>query len=232
MSTNRAPDRAPLPQGPVGRILLALGIAAVATLIAIGVTTRSPEMAAMGFFAVANAVAIVIASSASRTRQAEEAVNEVEEEDPFLPPALSAQELGAAQAQALLVRAERLGASTRSRASVVPSLFLLALGCLCSMLIVALHLVALADERLVWLPLSVSMPWLATLLIAFGAFHRSAKAGFSTRWLQVMAIWGVLWLLVMLGMTMLWRGELWFSLAAIGAITVVTTWGAWREARQ
>ncbi len=145
MSTHRPPDQAPLPQGPVGRILLALGIATVATLIAIGVTTRSPEMAAMGMLAVAYAVVIVIAVSASRARQAEEAVDEVEEGDPFLPPALSAQELGAAQAQALLVRAERLGASTRSRASAAPSLFLLSLGCLCSMLIVALHLVTLTD---------------------------------------------------------------------------------------
>ena len=71
-----------------------------------------------------------------------------------------------------------------------------------------------------------------TLLIAFVAFHRSTKTGFSRRWLQVMATWGALWLLVTPGMTILWRGELWFALTGIGAITAVTTWGAWREARQ
>lgn len=232
MSTNRAPGRSPLLQGPAGRTLLALGIAALAVLSVISVVRRSPELAAMGVFVVANAVAVLTAASASRARQMEETVGEAQEEDPFLPPTLSAQQLDAAQAQALLMRAERLGASTRSRAIVAPSLFLLALGCLCSMSLVALHLASLADERLIWLPLAVSMLWMVVLLIAFGVFQRSTRAGFAARWIQVMTTWGVLWLLIILGMTMLWRGELWFTLAGIGAITLVTTWGAWREARQ
>lgn len=227
MDTSRTPGRSTYLQAP-GRIFIALSIVAVAAFIVVGIVTKDPAIPFIGTICTASLAAV----PAHRARQVAETANEADAEDPLLPPTPSAQQLDAAQARALLMQAERLGDSTRSRASAAPSLFLLSLGCLCSMLIVALHLVALTDESLVWLPLAVSMPWLTILLIAFGAFHRSAKAGFSTRWLQVMTAWGVLWLLIMLGMTILWRGELWFALTGIGAITAVTTWGAWREARK
>lgn len=227
MNSTRAPGQTTCLQSP-GRIPIALGIVAVATFTTLGIVVKDPAIPVMGTLCTAS----LAAAYTHRTRQAEETADEADEADPVRPPAPSAQQPDAAQARALLVQAERLGASTRSRASAAPSLFLLALGGLCSMLVVALHLVALTDEHLVWLPLVVAVPWLAILLIAFIAFHRSTKTGFSRRWLQVMATWGALWLLVTPGMTILWRGELWFALTGIGAITAVTTWGAWREARQ
>ncbi|CAM3171769.1 hypothetical protein ACSL103130_12700 [Actinomyces slackii] len=141
-------------------------------------------------------------------------------------------DLDAEQARELLAQAQRLDSATRSGASLVPSAFLLALGALCSMFVVTMHLVMLTDERLVWLALTAFLPWLAILLAAMTTSIRYVKVGFGRRWAQTMGAWGILWAVTMFGTTRLWKGEVWFVIVSIAALTALTTWGAWREVRR
>lgn len=134
------------------------------------------------------------------------------------------------EARALLTQAQQRSDATRSGASLVPSMFLLTLGAMSSLFVAMMHLLTLTDERLVWLPLAVFFPWMAILIIAVAASTRYVKAGFGRRWMLAMGAWAVVWAVAMLGMNG-WKGELWFTLASIVALTVVTVGGAWREAR-
>lgn len=135
------------------------------------------------------------------------------------------------EARALLAQAQQRGDATRSAASSAPSAFLLALGAMSSMFAVAMHLLTLTDEHLVWLVMAVFLPWLAILIIAMVTSVRYVKTGFGRRWTLSMSAWGIVWVGVVLGMSLLWKGELWFTLTAVIALTAVTVWGAWREAR-
>ena len=47
-----------------------------------------------------------------------------------------------------------------------------------------------------------------------------------------MGAWALVWVVAMLGGTVWWKGQLWFTIAAALALTLVTTAGAWREARR
>lgn len=58
------------------------------------------------------------------------------------------------------------------------------------------------------------------------------KVGFGRRWAQTMGAWGILWAVTMFGTTRLWKGEVWFVIVSIAALTALTTWGAWREVRR
>lgn len=43
---------------------------------------------------------------------------------------------------------------------------------------------------------------------------------------------GTIWVLSIIGGTVWWQGQLWFAVVSALLLTAVTTWGAWREARQ
>lgn len=140
--------------------------------------------------------------------------------------------LDAARARELLNEAGRLGSASRSGASWPAIGTMLGLGATSSMFMVALHLVTLSDEGLVWLPLVVMGVWLAILIGTMTVFTRATKAGFGRRWTQGMLAWSVVWVLSIVGGTVWWPGQLWFTLASIAALTVVTAATAWNEARR
>ena len=136
------------------------------------------------------------------------------------------------QARDLLDQAGRLGAASRSGASWPQITMLLGLGGTSAMFVVALYLVVLADERLVWLPMAFMGLWLAILISTMVVFNRATKAGFGRRWGQAMGAWSVAWIITVIGSTVWWKGELWFAITSALLLTAVTAWGAWREARQ
>lgn len=136
------------------------------------------------------------------------------------------------QARELLERAGQLSAASRSGAGWPQITMLLGLGASSSMFMVALHLVMLADERLVWLPMVIMLLWLAILSVTMLGFARATKVGFSRRWWTVILVWGVVWVVSMLGITVWWPGQLWFAVTAALVLTVVCTFGGWREARR
>ena len=141
-------------------------------------------------------------------------------------------EMDAARARHLLDEAGRLGSIARAGASWPHIAFLLGLGGVSTMFVVALHLVVRSDEHLVWLPMAAMGAWLAILVTVMVVFARASKAGFSRRWVQAMGAWALGWVVAMLGGTVWWKGQLWFAVTAGAALTLITTWGAWREARQ
>ncbi|MDO5533057.1 MAG: hypothetical protein Q4F65_00195 [Propionibacteriaceae bacterium] len=136
------------------------------------------------------------------------------------------------QARDLLDQADRLGAASRAGAGWPQISLLLGLGGLSSMLAVSLYLVVLIEPSLVWVPMAVFGVWLAILTATALTFTRATKVGFGGRWRTAMMAWTFAWLFTVLGTTVWWRGELWFALVAAGLLTVVTTLGAWREARR
>lgn len=140
--------------------------------------------------------------------------------------------MDAARARALLDEAGRLGSAARAGASWPQIACLLGLGGVSTMFMVALHLVVGYDTHLVWLPMAAMGVWVAILISVMVAFTRANKTGFGRRWGQAMAAWGITWAVAMVGGTVWWRGELWFTLAAAAALTLVTVWGALREARR
>lgn len=141
-------------------------------------------------------------------------------------------ELDAQRARDLLDRAAHVGSAARSGAGWPQIACLLGLGGVSSMFIVAVYLLTRADERLIWLPMVMMAGWLAILMGMMAVFSRSTKAGFGKRWRTAMTAWGITWAVAIIGSTVWWKGELWFTLAAIAALTIVTVAGAWREARQ
>lgn len=141
-------------------------------------------------------------------------------------------EVDAARARQLLQEAGRLGAAARAGASWPQIACLLGLGGVSTMFVVSLPLVVMADERLIWLPMVAMAVWLAILITVMVVFSRASKSGFGRRWGQAMGAWAVVWVVAVLGSTVWWKGQLWFAVTAGAALTLITTWGAWREARQ
>ena len=136
------------------------------------------------------------------------------------------------QARDLLDQAGRLGSAARSGASWPQIACLLGIGGVSAMFAVALYFVGHTDGRLVALPLVVAGVWFAILITVMVRFARATKAGFGKRWGQAMAAWTVAWVFTVVGSTVWWVGELWFAIASAALLTLVTTLGAWREARQ
>ena len=136
------------------------------------------------------------------------------------------------EARELLEQAGRLGSASRAGASWPQVALLLGLGGISAMFTVALYLVVLADKRLVWLPMSVMLVWLAILTTMMVTFTRTTKVGFGRRWRTAMLAWAVAWVFSVIGGTVWWPGQLWFAVASALLLTAVTAWGAWREARQ
>lgn len=136
------------------------------------------------------------------------------------------------RARELLDQAGRLGAAARSGASWPQIAMLLGLGGLSAMFAIALHLVVIADDRLIWLPMVVMALWLGILATMMLVFGRSTKFGFGRRWRTAMLAWAAAWVFTIVGGTVWWKGQVWFALGSALLLTVVTAWGAWREARQ
>ncbi len=136
------------------------------------------------------------------------------------------------RARDLLNEAGRLGAASRGGASWPQIALLLGLGGISAMFAVAVYLVVLANEHLIWLPMLVMGLWLGILTAMMLGFTRSTKLGFGRRWRTAMLAWAVAWVFTVVGGTVWWRGQLWFALASAALLTAVTAWGAWREARQ
>lgn len=135
------------------------------------------------------------------------------------------------QARDLLRQADYLGNATAAGAGTPPALFLLSLGSLSSMLTVANYLAVLTDERLFLLPLVVFLTWLAILSATIPLTARVTRLGFPRRWAVSIGSWAAVWAVTCFGGSVIWKGELWFTVLAVLALTAVTVWGALREAR-
>lgn len=136
------------------------------------------------------------------------------------------------RARDLLDRAAHVGSAARSGAGWPQIACLLGLGGVSSMFIVAVHLLPLTNEGLIWLPMVTMGLWIAILTGVMVTFTRVTKSGFGRRWGTAIAAWAITWVVAIVGSTTLGKGELWFTGVAIVALTVVTVAGAWREARQ
>ncbi|MDO4901581.1 hypothetical protein [Actinomyces sp.] len=135
------------------------------------------------------------------------------------------------QARDLLRQADHLGAAAVSGAGTPYAFFLVGLGSLCSMLTVAIYLISLTDERLFLLPLVVFLIWLAILIAAMIMTARATSLGFTRRWAVSIRSWVAVWAVTLFGSTVIWNGELWFTILAVLAQITVTVWGAVREVR-
>ncbi|SDM88003.1 hypothetical protein [Actinomyces ruminicola] len=135
------------------------------------------------------------------------------------------------QARDLLRQADQLGVAAASGTGTPYAFFLLGLGSLCSMLTVAIYLGSFTDERLILLPLTVFLIWFAALITAMITTARAASLGFTRRWRVSIFSWVAVWAVTCFGGSVIWKGELWFTVLAVLALTAVTVWGALREAR-
>ena len=134
------------------------------------------------------------------------------------------------KAQELLTRANQLGAATTSGAGWPQLATLLGLGAISSMFVI---LMGTGASEAVFTPVMITMfIWLAILLATGIVFGRSAKTGFGRRWTTTIATWAILWVTAMLGGPLLFDGQFWFYVVIAALITIVTTAGAWIEARK
>ena len=136
------------------------------------------------------------------------------------------------QAQALLDQANQLGASIRSGASWPAISFLLGLGAVSSMGIIAFTYARLAPGTSVALPIVFMGVWLLILTGTVLLFNRTSKRGFGIRWSVYMGLWGALWFVGMLLSGLTFPGELWFAGLMAALLTGSTTTCAWYEARR
>jgi len=136
------------------------------------------------------------------------------------------------QAQALLDQANQVGASIRSGASWPAISFLLGLGAVSSMGIIAFTYARLAPGASVALPMVFMGAWLLILTGTVLLFNRTSKRGFGIRWGVYMGLWGALWFPGMLLSGFTFPGELWFAGLMAALLTASTTTCAWYEARR
>ena len=136
------------------------------------------------------------------------------------------------QAQALLDQANQVGASIRSGASWPAISFLLGLGAVSSMGIIAFTYARLAPGASVALPMVFMGAWLLILTGTVLLFNRTSKRGFGIRWGVYMGLWGALWFAGMLLSGFTFPGELWFAGLMAALLTGSTTTCAWYEARR
>lgn len=217
-------------EGPVGHALIALAVAVLLGTALVGVRRGEPMMIAAGIAGIAQILIIKTVFPSARTHQGGGMSANAQHPEAIDPTPST--DIDAERARELLDQAERADSATRSGASLGPSAFLLALGAQCSMTVVAIHLLGLTDQRLFWLVMAVLISWIGILSAAMLTSIRYVKAGFGRRWVRTIIAWGILWTMTMVGTTSIWRGELWFTVVSIVALTVLTIWGAWREARQ
>ena len=140
--------------------------------------------------------------------------------------------VNAGQAKALLDQADNVGNSVRSAASWPAISFLLGLGAVSSMGIIAFTLARFAPDTSAVLPAVFMAVWVGILIATVVVFTRASKRGFGLRWGLYMGLWGALWLAGMLRSGFTFRGELWFAGLVAAVLTVFTTGCAWYEARR
>jgi hypothetical protein len=136
------------------------------------------------------------------------------------------------QAQALLDQADQVGTSVRSGAGWPAISFLLGLGAVSSMGMIAFTYARLAPGTSVTLPAVFMGVWLIILMATVFLFTRTSKRGFGRRWGVYMGLWGALWFAAMLLSGFTFQGELWFAGLMAALLTISTTSCAWYEARR
>lgn len=139
----------------------------------------------------------------------------------------------AEQAKALLDQAGQVGSSVRSGASWPAISFLLGLGAVSSMGIIAFTYARLAPGAPIALPAVLMGVWALILMGTVFFFTRTNKRGFGLRWAIYMGLWGALWFAgMMLPAFGLFQGEVWFAGLVAALLTAWTTSCAWYEARR
>ena len=131
------------------------------------------------------------------------------------------------RAQELLNQADQQDATARAGASWPHIAGLLGMGAASSLALVAL---AYVPPSLTWLPMALLFIWLGALLAFGGVFGHAVKRGFGTRWRLTMLLWGLAWVVGIVGTSWLFAGQVWFVVVASAALTVIALVGAWIEA--
>ena len=133
------------------------------------------------------------------------------------------------EARRLLEQAERSSATASAGASWPHIAGLLGLGGASSL---ALPALAYVPEEFVAIPLLLLFVWIGAIFAFSGVFSRSIKTGFGRRWVTTMTLWGVLWVVGVVGVSWIFPHQAWFVAVSAGALSVVTLGGAWLEARR
>lgn len=133
------------------------------------------------------------------------------------------------EARALLAQASRSESVTKAGSSWPQVAGILSLGATSSL---ALPAIAYAPAGSLALPIGLMTFWMAASFVFMVAFTRSVKRGFGRRWVLTIVIWGILWVVGILGASTWFAGQTWFLVVACSALTVVTMSSAWIEAKK
>lgn len=133
------------------------------------------------------------------------------------------------EARALLDQAEQAASTTRAGASWPQIAGLLGLGGASSLAIPAF---AYTPEHLVALPMVLVFVWIGAVLVFSAVFGRSLKHGFGKRWVISIMLWGITWVLSILGIYWWFPGQAWFVALASTLLAAITLGAAWAEARR
>ncbi|MCI9888012.1 hypothetical protein JT358_06000 [Micrococcales bacterium 31B] len=89
---------------------------------------------------------------------------------------------------------------------------------------------AFAPSGMIAIPISLLMLWIALSFTVMTVFNRGAKRGFGKRWVITIILWGVAWMVSVIGALNWFADQTWFLVAACAALTAITVAGAWVEA--
>ncbi|MGO4383432.1 hypothetical protein [Specibacter sp. RAF43] len=136
-----------------------------------------------------------------------------------------------AQAQALLARADSIGATSTNAAAWPVALLFTSLAILGSMLMIGLQIVSVTGYGAPLLATSVGI-WATATACIWPMFQRSTKAGYTKRFLTSLIAYLVLYAVALgVGVSFFRDGNLWFYIPAAIVLAGVGLAAAFRELR-
>jgi hypothetical protein len=136
-----------------------------------------------------------------------------------------------AQAQALLARADSIGATSTNAAAWPVAMIFTSLAILGSMLMIGMQIVSVTGYGAPLLATSVGI-WAAATACIWPMFQRSTKAGYTRRFLTSLVAYFVLYAVALgVGVIFFREGNLWFYIPAAILLAGVGLAAAFRELR-
>lgn len=139
------------------------------------------------------------------------------------------QQLTAADASALLAKADQAAATASSASSWPAIAMLMTFGASAASSLLAY---SFSPRGLIWLPIIVQMVWLGITFLICLPRLTSVKRGFGRRWLAAMVSLGVSWALCMVGSGYLFTGQTWFLVTGCLVLTAIAAVGSYVESRR
>lgn len=136
-----------------------------------------------------------------------------------------------AQAQALLARANAIGAASTNAAAWPVAMIFTSLAILGSMLMIGMQIVSVTGYGAPLLAASVGI-WAAATACIWPMFQRSTKAGYTRRFLTSPGAYFVLYAVALgVGVSLFRQGNLWFYIPAAIVLAGIGLAAAFRELR-